>query len=208
MRHISVTLRELRRRFPWFKPGVPPIYEDLPELKGVDESVKALQASRDYFNSEPYMRQWDRANWYGSRPEIRRFTYVFLRALRARGIPFYPHTVFRSLEEQAALRDAGFSKVAVGPHQSGSAVDLVHSWRHWNVPREAFLFIGLLGEQVASGMNLGTGMDGRPLKIEWGGRFRSLYDPAHWQLSDWRSRSVLPVEGVELRSPYSEEMKK
>ena len=38
--------------------------------------------------------------------------------------------------------------------------------------------IGGVGKEVARKMGL---------RVTWGGDFKSLYDPAHWELTDWRT---------------------
>lgn len=198
-KHIRTSIAALRRAFPFRMPRLDPAYENvkIPELPDVKSAVTHYQVSKEYFTSETYLRAHERADWTAVRPEIREFTWKFMRALRARHLPFYVHTAWRDPETQRELRDKGLSKRSLGPHQTGCAVDIVSATHHWKIPDELWYFVGTLGEQVARGSNL---------EIEWGGRWK-FYDPAHWQLKDWRHYSPVK-EGENIRlSPYSQKMR-
>jgi hypothetical protein len=174
-----------------------------PEIGDVGDAVKAAQRHRSYFNGEYQLRLHDRADWTGVDYNLRLFSWRFLRALRARGLPFYVHTAYRSPEEQLKAFEQGFSGLKSGPHQRGAAVDIVSSAEHWNIPKELWEYVGTLGEAVARDTNFPAGV-----KIEWGGRWQGLYDPAHWQLANWVDKPVVQHDGDALRlSPYSDQMR-
>lgn len=122
----------------------------------------------------------------GAHPDILQFEKSFVSKLESIGIPFYAHCVMRSRETQLKLWKAGRSKAKPGlsPHQYGYAVDLVHCVFNWELPKspadpraeKAWKIIGALGYEV--GRSIGV-------DIEWGGDWK-FYDPAHWQLRDWK----------------------
>lgn len=192
------TIPWIRERFPWASNNATPINMSLPELKDVSEAVKSYQRPRDYFNSSYYLKTYDRADWYGAPPEIRQFAWRFMRALRARGLPFYVHTCFRHPNEQLELQRKGLSKLSFGPHQRSCAIDVVSSIDHWEIPDDLWYYVGTLGESVARSVDL---------PIEWGGRWK-FYDPAHWQMKDWQKTLAVDPDHKPLRlSPYSDQMR-
>lgn len=196
--YVFTTIPWLRERFPWARNDATPISGTIPELKDVSDAVKHYQRPRDYFNSTYYLKTYDRADYYGAPPEIRQFTWRFMRALRARGLPFYVHTCFRHPDEQLRLRNLGHSKTSFGPHQRACAVDIVSSVDHWDIPQDLWYYVGTLGESVARSVDL---------PIKWGGRW-NFYDPAHWELEDWENRPALENDHEPLRlSPYSDKMR-
>ena len=111
-------------------------------------------------------------------PEIVEFYLEFNKVLRARGYPFYAFEFHRSLRRQHTLYQRGVSKAKPGesPHNYGCAVDIVHLTRKWDLTRVEWAVVGALGKEVARRRNL---------KIDWGGDWR-FYDPAHWQLTNWK----------------------
>lgn len=74
----------------------------------------------------------------------------------------------------------GNSKAKWGssPHNCGMAVDLVHGVYAWEIPKLCWSMLGHIGKEVAAQQGV---------KITWGGDW-DFYDPAHWELSDWKSR--------------------
>ena len=206
MKKICISLHELRRRFPWSRIDQRTMFDQIPELKNVSDAVMSEQRAKDYFTSVHYLRTYERADWYMSPAPLRLFTWRFVRALRKKGLPFYVHTCWRDPVLQVALKKNGKSGVKSGAHQRSSAVDIVHAVNHWEIPDDLWYYVGTLGEAVARDTNLGTGLDGKPLKIEWGGRWKRPYDPAHWQLSDWKHRPIVGPHTPLKLSPYSKDM--
>jgi hypothetical protein len=98
--------------------------------------------------------------------------------LDARNMPFYPFEFYRTEARQADLLKRGVTKAGPGnsPHNHGCAVDVVHSWRLWDLSRGEWAVIGAIGKEVARKLGM---------EVTWGGDW-SFYDPAHWQLKDWR----------------------
>lgn len=114
----------------------------------------------------------------GAHQDIVAFYNRFNRELRKRGYPFYAFEFVRSHERQRKLYEKGVTKARPGksPHNHGMAVDIVHYGRYWDLTKKEWDFIGAIGKEVARKMNL---------RITWGGDW-SFWDPAHWELTDWR----------------------
>jgi hypothetical protein len=166
MRWLSpqkLMLRAMRYRKTQFKP---------------DPRYKELQDPL-YYQSTQWLNDCDRADWPACHPDIEGFTRKLFKELRRRNIPCYVHTQYRSPALQEQLRRQGNSQVSSGPHQRGAAIDIVHAHYHWNAPSHFWDTIGSLGKQIIAANNY---------KIEWGGDFKTLYDPAHWQLKEWRQQ--------------------
>jgi len=202
------SLEQLRERFPRSAINQKSVFEQVPDLTNVSDTIKHYQRQKDFFTSEYYLRTYNRADYRGAPMPLRLFTWRFLRALRKRGIPMYVHTCFRSTEDQRKLKLGGFSNLNDGPHQRSAAVDIVHAVDHWDPPEEFWYYIGTLGEAIARDMALGPelGAD-KPLKIEWGGRWSKPFDPAHFQLSDWKHRPKTNKEETLKLPPYSDKMR-
>ena len=90
----------------------------------------------------------------------------------------FAHNMKRTPDEQNALFVKGVSKARniQSPHVHGCAVDIVHGVRGWDLTRIEWDIVGHLGYEVARALGI---------KIQWGGEW-SFYDPAHWELEDWR----------------------
>lgn len=73
----------------------------------------------------------------------------------------------------------GHSKAKAGQsaHNYGLAIDLIHGIFGWDIPRESWELIGHIGKEVATQNGL---------KLVWGGDWKTLWDPAHWEVAGWR----------------------
>lgn len=118
----------------------------------------------------------------GSSPDILKFAVKLTEELKRRGMPFFIHELYRGKERQNELHAKGNSKARFGssPHNFGMAVDIVHYGRFWELSLKEWAIIGLIGKECARKANL---------KVTWGGDW-SFYDPAHWELSDWKNRAL------------------
>lgn len=114
-------------------------------------------------------------------PDIVEFHEKLIAELAKRQMPFHAFELYRSPERQNRLLKHGVTKAKGGqsPHNYGMAVDLVHDKRFWDLTRTQWDVIGAIGKEVARKMGV---------KVTWGGDFRSFYDPAHWELEDWRKQ--------------------
>lgn len=142
---------------------------------------------RDVCRSVPYRNRLLKASEVGSHPDLLKFSKRLLKELQARGYPFFPNEYVRDKARQDSLQKAGFSRAKFGQsaHNYGMAVDIVHFVRLWDLTRKEWAVIGAIGKDVARRQNI---------KITWGGDFKSFYDPAHWELADWKDR--LAREGM------------
>lgn len=136
--------------------------------------------NHDFLKSPKWKEQQWRANRIGAHVEILEFERIMVRRARKISIPLFTHAVMRTKEEQDRLFVMGRSKVqyANAPHCHGCACDIVHSIRAWDLNEAEWTILGHIGKQVAASLGI---------KITWGGDW-SFYDPAHWELADWRSR--------------------
>lgn len=117
----------------------------------------------------------------GAHPRLREFERLFVKRMANKhGVPLYAHNMVRTAEEQTALYVRGVTRASAGlsPHNHGLAVDIVHSVHHWDVHRHSWLMLGHIGKELAGQLGL---------KVVWGGDWAGLWDPAHWELADWRS---------------------
>lgn len=147
---------------------------------------EALEAMRnpEFLASIKHQEQHLRVSREGAHPAIvgdlaqRGFLPVFLRRMGALGVPMFAHCIWRSEEVQDELFRAGRSKAKAGQsaHNYGCALDFVHGTEGWNLNEQQWSVVGHVGKEVA--LSLG-------LKVVWGGDWK-FYDPAHWELADWR----------------------
>lgn len=115
----------------------------------------------------------------GAHPDILEFERTLVRDAKAVGVPLYAHCVVRSLEQQALEYAQGDSKVKYGAHNCGCAVDLIHGTRGWNMSPDSWRMIGHMGREIIKAKGLGL------VSLAWGGDW-GFYDPAHWEVADWR----------------------
>ena len=141
---------------------------------------------RPFCFSEKYGTQQGRADRTGAQPEILDFEKRLVKRAYKLGIPLFAHCVNRGSAEQNKLFREGRSKARAGesPHNYGAAVDLIHGTKAWNLSTKQWLILGHLGKELAAQSGL---------KVTWGGDWK-FYDPAHWELTNWR----------EIRAQYSD----
>lgn len=115
----------------------------------------------------------------GAHPDILEFERRFVaRMAKKHGVPLFAHNMVRDMAEQNRLFVQGVTKAKGGksPHNWGCAVDIVHSVKAWNLERDSWTMLGHIGKELATQMGV---------KLVWGGDW-SFYDPAHWELAEWR----------------------
>lgn len=148
----------------------------------------ALNAMRNpgFLKSPRYQEQQKRALREGAHPHILEFERKLVKRLAELGVPVFAHCVVRTPAEQADAYMRGVSKVNpfVGPypHQAW-AVDIIHGvfgWMDSPAIPHSWDLIGHLGKEVAASMQI---------KIVWGGDWNVLYDPAHFELADWKHQA-------------------
>lgn len=136
-----------------------------PELvAGLDYREKLTRASREHVH-----------------PDLLRFFLRFSKELERRGYPMFPHEWVRDYERQTRLHRAGVSNASAGrsPHNFGMAVDIVHSTRFWEIDKLQWAVVGAIGKECARKCGV---------PIVWGGDWSDPWDPAHWELANWRER--------------------
>lgn len=157
---------------------IPPTYQAA-AMRLVNESTMALPG----FRARHLAYEW------GDPPgDLLDFRDAFLKALHGRNMPFFVHCLYRGPEAQREVQQRGNSRARFGqsPHNWSMAIDVVHYGRYWELTEKEWHVVGLIGKDVARR---------RKVKMTWGGDW-SFWDPAHWELSDWRERVsplVLPI---------------
>lgn len=156
-----------------------------------------------FLASASYAQQQQRADWQQCDPRLRLWAArLVLRAAKL-GIPLFVHSAFRTKAEQDRLRRDGFSKLAWpnGAHNIGEAVDIVHGVHGWQLTDREWLYLHWLGLDELRKVNVKLPKD-RKLQLNWGGddttksdRFK--WDPAHWEVLDYRSR----IRQVRVEAP-------
>lgn len=165
----------------------------LGEFDGLPEPRKGL-VSRNTLDDGSFLLRHEFADWQHTDPDIQAFAAYFVKYFRTRGVPVYVHSAFRTRQEQEALVAKGRSRASWprAPHCQGKAVDLVHGRFHWGdmMTRDDWTHFGDVGKMIADRL----GID-----ITWGGDW-DFYDPAHWELTNWRDDIRHPKAGdrVEL----------
>lgn len=157
--------------------AVPPLP---PELPTYPEAIRAM-ADPLFLASSRYREQQSRADRANANETVQLFAGRLVRELKALNAPFFPHQFWRSDTEQlnAFLDGKSQAKPGQSPHNYGFAVDIIHSVRGWNLPRMCWDVVGHVGKEICQRERL---------DFVWGGDFKSIYDPAHWELADWRAR--------------------
>lgn len=159
-------------------PGLGPVaYAD--ELRGM--------VDRSFCFSQKYGEQQGRADRTGAQPDILDFERKLVKRASKLGVPLFAHCVVRGSQEQNRLFKLGHSKARAGesPHNYGAAVDLIHGTRAWALTPRQWAIIGHLGKELATQAGL---------KVTWGGDWE-FYDPAHWELTEWRAIRAQYADG-------------
>lgn len=153
-------------------------------------ALRALQDA-DRLKSQVYEKQLWKADDRDADHEIVTFMVAFIQRFRDLKIPMFAHCLVRDYDEQLNLFATGFSKDSpvdgMWPHKKW-AVDLIHSEYLWNLHQVQWTAIGEIGKEVAAKAGI---------KVKWGGDFKGFFDPAHWELLDWKERCK-----AELPTPY------
>lgn len=150
--------------------------------------------------SEAHLRQWDRADWQFCDPRLMRWSAMFQEEARKRGIPLYVHCAFRTAAEQQEMVRKHVSRTNFpnSAHNIGEAVDVVHGVYHWEMTKQEWAMVGVLGRLVLDRFNAPLPKSVR-LDLTWGGDWRSPWDPAHWEISDYRNRTRIVQRGEPVR---------
>ena len=122
-------------------------------------------------------------------PALQRIVPQFVQKCADVGITVRILTTYRDAAEQNAAAASGKSRATAGqsPHNCTDAQGASYS--------KAFDF-GVIrsGKYVSDGSDAAyavCGGIGKGFGLEWGGDFKSIFDPSHMQLSDWRNNPGL-----------------
>ncbi|QCS37251.1 hypothetical protein [Tortoise microvirus 75] len=150
---------------------------DYQEHENYREALRELKDPA-MLRSKKYQEQQWRAIRIGANPQLLLHMRLMVARFKQVGIPVFPSEIVRSHERQNQLKADGFSKAsgAKAPHPYGCAYDLVHSVRGWNLSKKQWEVFGHVGKELAIQRNI---------PMIWGGDWK-FYDPAHWQLKEWR----------------------
>lgn len=161
---------------------------DIPEDGPGFQAPERLKAP-SFIQSDNYIRQQERADWNHADIRLMYWSARFTEAAKKRGIPLYVHCALRGEAEQRRVYAAGNSKARYpsSAHNIGEAVDIVHGVFHWDMTRAEWDYLHTLGKLVLDRVNAELNKD-QKLHLTWGGGFKSLYDPAHWEVADYRQR--------------------
>ena len=187
---LARVIQRLIRRY--ISRAAPPIRniggEGAPPVQLPADHQAAMSRLTDYnvVNSYPFLER-DVAVSRANVPEdFLRFIQAFTAELKRRGMPFFVHCIFRDRDTQNRLQAQGVTRARWGQsaHNYSMAVDIVHYGQFWDLTELEWNVVGAIGKEIARKRNLA---------VTWGGDW-SFYDPAHWELSDWRKRTA----GVKL----------
>ena len=190
----GIFCRETLRRETAEAIAAPPSQEFFPDLSQGKKfnAPERLRVGGPFFTQDMYLRQGHRADWQQTDARTRFFAAKFIEEMRVRySIPIYAHNAFRTREEQDDLVARRVSRTSwpTSAHNQGKAVDLVHSRYHWDGMRpDDWAFLGKVGLDIAQRYDL---------PITWGGSWKSFPDPAHWEITNYRSEGLRKLYSVD-----------
>lgn len=143
----------------------------------VQQSIRDMVAS-DFLLLDKYREQQLRASMDGVHPDIAAFSRALINKCANMGIPMFANETWRGAERQKQLYVQGVSSIkSGGPHEKGFAVDIIHSVKGWALSEAQWAVIGHMGKEL---------IIQRGYKLDWGGEWKNPWDPAHWQVKNWR----------------------
>lgn len=158
------------------------------DVKGVWDAPERLKAP-NFLRSTGHEQQHLRADWAYVDLRLAYWAAHFIAQARKRHIPLYVHCALRDKATQDAHFAKGVSKARYprSAHNIGEAVDIVHGLFHWEMSRQEWSLLGVLGKLSLERVNAMLPR-ARKLALTWGGDWK-FWDPAHWEISDYRART-------------------
>lgn len=149
------------------------------------DALRGLKAP-EFLASPKFTEQQMRTDAIHAHPWIYEFKRCMVKRMAKLHIPFYATEVWRDAERQKMLYVKGNSLVTDSAHMHGMAVDLVHSLKLWDLTTEQWKIVGHIGIELAKS---------KGFKLVWGGDWdgdgdytdQKLFDPAHWEVKNWRN---------------------
>lgn len=139
-------------------------------------------------------------NYVGTHPDIVKFWRIFHKDMEKRNIPIRAFEFKRSHDRQNELYKEGrsFAKGGMSAHNYGLAVDVISTTKAWSLSKKQWDLFIAIGYEAARKANI---------KIKNGSEFKNLYDPAHWELLNWKEIAspkivVLTEKQQENRARY------
>lgn len=147
-------------------------------VKGYASALRVI-CDPEFLRSEKHQEQHWRANREGAHEKILLFENRFITRMQKLRVPMYAHNMVRTPAEQMAVFVQGHSqKDGRTPYAHKAwAVDIVHGVLQWDMTPQSWRLIGHIGKEVAVQNGI---------KIVWGGDWKKPWDPAHWELANWR----------------------
>lgn len=152
-----------------------------PNLPDTYQGALRSIEDRSFLLSPKYREQSWRADWTNVDDRIQEFSTLLVRRMANLGVPMFVSEARRSAKRQRELKAKGFSKLTNGPHMHGMAVDIIHSTKAWDISRKAWDLVGHVGKEIAVQ---------KGYKLTWGGDWSNPWDPAHWEIKDWRKEAA------------------
>lgn len=160
----------------------PDDWDSLPEPAAITyaQAVKGIR-NLDFCLSQKFLEQQTRADREGAHPDMVEFEGAVVRRMRKLGVPMFAQCVMRGQDEQTRAYVSGNSHAKWGesPHNYGCGADIIHGILAWSIPRKSWEVIGHIGKEISVA---------KGIPVVWGGDFSRLWDPAHWELKNWRVR--------------------
>lgn len=144
-------------------------------------SAMRAMVNRPFVESQKYRDQQMRVERWGAHPDILEFEKRLVTRMRKQGVPLFCLCLWRGEGDQTAAYVRGNSKAKWGqsPHNYGMAVDIIHGVRGYDIDTKSWALLGHIGKEISVQSGIA---------ITWGGDWK-FYDPAHWELAQWKSQT-------------------
>lgn len=170
-----------------------------------DWNIPQRLAAPRYWLGSAYLRHGEKADWQSVDYRLQAWAALFVEIARRKDIPLFVHSAFRTKAEQDALVERGVSRARwpLSAHNIGEAVDIVHGEYAWSLTNDEWKLLGIIGREAERRINARLKAANR-LILNWGGdegpgdTFR--WDPAHWEIADFRTRrrEIVAADPVRL----------
>ena len=149
-------------------------------LNNIGAAMRSMM-NRKFIQSQKYKDQQMRAVRDGAHPDILEFEKRLITRMRKQDVPLFCLYLWRGEDEQNALYVRGHSKARYGqsPHNFGLAADIIHGTKAYDLDRKAWSLLGHIGKEISVQAGI---------PVTWGGDWK-FYDPAHWELKNWKALS-------------------